>query len=281
MRAIGVVSVVMAVVGLAVPAGAWTYQVKDDFETAWTGDYAPHWDCEGYRHGDEPVAKMEQVDLTGTGRSGYGAKVYVDSVPESWMWWAAVNRGHVASRMTTAYDPWLSVYMYDAGYTSDKDVTGQLYTVPSLVTGEDDWTDVQFGGRTVAETVYYYTWADSPHPPWQATTVARPDLDATPPDSAQWVHLKIQLASADNKLHFYLDGTEVGTSTRADYTDIGSLILADMFDDPLSDWGASKPYVIFDNFEFGSTWTPEPATLSLLGLGAVAAIIRRRRVKRA
>jgi hypothetical protein len=257
----------------------WPYHAIDDFETAWTGDYAPGWDSEGYRHGDEPVAKMVQVDLTGTGRTGSGAKVYVDSVPQSWMWWAAVHAtGVVDSWMTTGYDPWLSVYMYDRGYTTGKDVIGQLYTVPSLVTGPDDWTDLQFGGRTVAESVYYYTWADDPHPAWQATTVSRPNLGATPPGEPVWVNLKMQLSSVDNKIHYYLDGSEVGVSTRNDYLDLGTLILADMFDNPLSDWGANKPYVIFDNFEYGSTAIPAPGAILLGGIGiALVGWLKRRR----
>lgn len=252
------------------------YYGSDDFETAWAGDYAPGWALEGYRHGGAPVAKMAQVDVTGIGGSGYGAKVYVESVPESWMWWACVHKtGVVGKYMVTEYSPWLSVDMYDPGYDPDgKDCIGQLYTVPSHVV-PDDWTDVQFGGRTVAEGEYYYTWADSPHPPWQSTGVARPELGE---DDPQWVNLKIQLSSADNKLHYYLDGTEVGLSDRSDYTDLGTLILADMFDDPLSDWGEDKPYVIFDNFQFGSDYVPEPATacLVLAGLFGLAGTVRRR-----
>ena len=277
-------AIIMAVAGLILAATSAAqangYYVKHDFETPWTGDYAPGWESEGYRHGDEPISKMVQVDLTGTGRTGYGAKVYVDSVPEDWMWWSAIHvTGIPEGYMDTQYDPWVSVYMYDEGYSSGKDSTGQLYTVPSLVTGDDDWTDVQFGGRPWGdpEGSYYYTWADTPHPDWQeVTTVTRPNRDATPPDEPVWVHLKIQLSSADNKMHFYLNGIEVGTSTRDDYLDLGTLILANMFDAPLTDWGENKPYVIFDDFEYGST-APEPATMLLLLLGGIGVLIRQKR----
>ncbi len=251
-----------------------TYYVKYDFETPWSGPYTPGWDCSGYRHGEEPDTKMEQVQLTVFGRSGYGVKVYVDSVPEDWMWWGIVEVvDMLENSMNTEYDPWVSVYMYDAGYTSGKDATGQLYPLPSHVTGDDDWTDVQFGGRTVAESVYYYTWADVPHPGWQATSVSRPDLNND--DNPVWVQLKIQLSSSDNKLHYYINGSEVGVSDRNDYLDLGSLGLGVMFDNPLSGWGGNKPYVIFDDFEFGST-IPEPATICLLGLGGLALLRKKR-----
>jgi hypothetical protein len=231
---------------LANSGQADNYYVKHDFETAWSGDYASGWECEGYRHGDEPVAKMAQVSLTG--RTGSGAKQYVDSVPESWMWWAAVHVEQNPLAMKTKYNPYYSVHMYDEGYSSGDDSTGQIYTVPSHVV-EDDWTDVQFGGRSVAETHYYYTWADRPHPEWQQSTATRPDLDNG--DSPQWVHFELQLSATDNKIHYYLDGSEVGVSDRNDYKNLGTLILANMFDDPLSDWDP-KPYVIWDDVEFGS-----------------------------
>jgi len=48
-----------------------------------------------------------------------------------------------------------------------------------------------------------------------------------------------------------------------------------MFDEPLSGWGGNKPYVIFDDFEYGST-IPEPATICLLGLGGLALLRRKR-----
>jgi len=274
--------------GWAASAGAVVHTF--DFETPWSGDYAPGWELEGYRHDGAPVAKMEQVAVGKS--SNYGAKIYVDSVPQDWMWWAAVHVARVNPEiLKRQYDPWVSVWMYDQGYGSGKDATGQLYTVPSWVVDED-WTDVQFGGRPwgTPEGAYYYTWADSPNPPWQQVDLniaTRPNYENN--ENPAWVHLKMQLSSTDNLIHYYLNDKEVGRSTsrnNGDYLDLGTLIMAVMFDDPLSEWGDDKPYVIIDDFAFGSTSTepafiPEPASVIVWGLlGAVAFagawVVRRR-----
>ena len=274
MRYVATLAALGLLLAVTATAGA-TYYVKHDFETSWTGDWAPGWESEEYRHGAEPIAKMQQVDLTSYGRSGYGAKLYMFSVADS-QWWGNVEISEIpGGALNTAYDPWVSVDMYDAGYTSGIDGIGQLYSLPSWVVDED-WTDVQFGGRTVAEDVYYYTWADRPHPAWQATTVQRPNLEES--GAPAWHNFKIQLDSTDNMMHFYIDGTEVGTSTHADYTDLGGLQFSIMFDDPLSGWGDTPPSVIFYNFEYGST-LPEPVTIAglMLGIGCLARYVRGRK----
>ena len=250
------------------------YLVTDGFETAWSGDYATGWDNEGYRHGEAPGATMQQVDLSSTGRTGYGAKLTANTVPDLGFdpWWAAVNKTDVDdTKMLKQYDPWLSVDYYDAGHSTGKDATGQLYAVPSWVnmyTDGEDWTDVQFGGRTVAETQYYYVAAGQNSPGWQATNTSRSETTAT------WVNLKMQLSSLDGKIHFYINGAEVGASYRSDYIDLTSLILNVNYDTPLSAWGENKPSVIFDNFEYGSS-VPEPATIAMLTLGGL--LLRRKK----
>jgi len=233
-------------------AGAGNYHVKYDFETAWSGPYAPGWANEGYRHGDAPIGKMTQVDVSGIGGSGYGAKVYADSVPADWMWWADVYAETNPLAMKTEYNPWLSVKMYDEGSTPGGDeAAGQLVTVPSWVNeycgpgNDEDWTDVQFGARFTSEDDYYYVACGEGNPGWVDTTVARPTT--TP----AWVTLKMQLSSADGRIHFYVDGVDKGTSHRNDYDDLGNLLLSVNFADPLSGW-SPKPYVIWDDAEFGS-----------------------------
>lgn len=286
MRCMAAVTAVGFVLALATSAGAnSSWHVAHDFETDWTGDYAPGWESTGYRHGDAPIAKMRQVDLIAYGRSGSGAEVYMDSVAEDWQWWANVTVSSIPTgALDVQYDPWVSVDMYDAGYDpAAKDVTGQLYTLPSWVV-DDDWTDVQFGGRpeadSEAEGSYYYTWADSPHPGWQEVdSPTRPD--ASEGEDGVWRELKIQLLSSDNKLHYYLDGTEVGVSTRDDYMDLGALDFHVRFrGSELSDWpDDAPPAVVIDNYEYGSA-VPEPATMAgvLAGVAGIGAYIRKRRM---
>ncbi len=239
------------------------YSVIYDFETSWTGDYADGWANEDYRHGAGPLATMEQIDLTSRGRSGFGAKISVDSVAADSQFWGTVQATDVlAGSMDKQYDPWFKADFYDD--MRDK-VGGQLYAVPSLVTGPDDWTDMQLGvRRNTGLTDYYYTsipgtWADTGEP-----------------RSEGWHELKMQLSSLDGYIRLYIDDTQVGISIRNDYTDLGTLVLSTMFWPPLSDWGADA-YSVWDDAEFGST-IPEPTTLCLLGLG-VLSLIRKRNKK--
>lgn len=243
--------------------------VTFDFETSWTGDYADGWENTAYRHGDPPVGQMmQQTTLAHSG--SYGMMLIADSVPEDWMWWAAVNPIDVSSdAMLKQYDPWVSVWYYDEQLDN---VAGQMFAVPSWVNmyidGSEDWTDVQFGGRFNVTDDYYYVAAGESNPGWEDTGEAR---------STGWHQLKMQLSSTDGRIHFYLDGTEVGTSWRDDYIDLGSEIgLYTMFLDPLSAWGEDKPYTIWDDFEFGSTVPlPGAVLLGILGLGAVGIKLRK------
>lgn len=251
---------------MAGPASAYVYQ--DNFETAWTGNYAPGWQNEGYRWGETPVAIMTQ---TTTAKSGsYGVKITADSVVRSSDYWSIVYNENVnAYAMQKQFDPYIKVWYYDNVVTTPLARTGQLYAIPLAVT-TPDWTDIQFGGRirTDIPINYYYVSSQWVGTAWSDTGVARTE---------GWHELMFQLSSTDGKVHFYLDGNAVGTSPRSDLTNLDTGMLAVMFQAPLGDWGVNKPYAIFDNFEAGSTSTiPLPGAVWLLGSGlAGLGLIRR------
>lgn len=235
--------------GVAIPLNATVF-FFDGFENSWTGDCAAGWIVAPYRHGYPPGAKMEQISDT-VYNGDFGLKLIADSVvpPEDLGWdmfWAAVegeNLPHYA--MKKKHNPYVSVWYYDE--LGDKKA-GQVYAVPDWQVDED-WTDVQFGARNSVIDNYYIATADLPHPGWVDTTVLR---------TLGWHELKFQLNSVDGFIYFYIDGNQVGKSSRSDYTNLGTAIgLYTMFDTPLSDWGVNKPFTIWDDFEVGSDAYPQ------------------------
>ena len=257
-----------------------SYLVEFDFNTGWSGDYAPGWENSAYRHGAPPVGKM--MDYTSEGVGGSGAmRLIADSTPEDWMWWAAVNPIDVdGAAMVKQYNPWVSVDYFDEGWDPNSDLqdAGQLYAVPSWVNpylpNAEDWTDVQLGARMnqgPPNDDYYYVAAGQNSPGWQGTGVARRNGD--------WVNLMMQLNSQDGRIHFFVNGNDVGTSYRNDYTDLIGMGLYTMFTDPLEDWGTAEPSALYDNFRFGSD-VPEPNTVILLVGCGLAALVTRRLRKR-
>lgn len=262
---------------IVVPLKAVSYRTlfEDDFETAWAGDYAPGWVNAAYRHGTPPIGKMMQQ--TTTSHSGsHGLKLTADSVPQDWMWWAAVEVDNLPHKaLAKKHDPYVSVWYYDElGDLS----AGQLYAVPDWVNpylpGGEDWTDVQYGGRFGANNDnYYHVAVGESHPGWQDTGVSRTNT---------WHNLKFQLSSADGHIHFYHNDVSVGKSYRNDYTNLGTAIgLYTMFQPKLSDFGNDKPYTIWDDFKVASTVPETGTTFILLGTGFLGlAIASRKRVFR-
>jgi len=257
----------IAVITLAIVSPASAYIYQDNFDTPWTGDYAPGWDNTGYRWGDAPVAIMQATD-THYGTIGKGVKITATSTPGDWEWWAIVyNTNVIHSAMDKQYDPYIKVMYYD---DMGANRGGQLYAVPDKLF-EADWTDTQFGARFNHTDNYYFVPGSNPDPnsSWQNTGVVR---------SVGWHELKMQLSSSDGYIHFFLDGTDVGHNNRNDLQNLDTAMLSVMFQAPLSGWGTDKPFAIYDNFEVGSSSpVPLPGTLLLLGSGLTGLAVWRRR----
>lgn len=268
-------AVTLALYALPLTANA-AFVSTFDFETAWTGDYATGWENTSYRHGTAPVAQMMQQTTTAhTGSAG----VKLSASDPLGLFWVGVNpTGIPTSALDKQYNPYLSAWYFEENKMA---VTGQIFSVPdSPIADNDDWTDVQFGGRRqpASSTNFNFIAASSNSLPgtnsWVDTNFAR---------TAGWHQLEMQLSSTDGKIHFSLDGSEVGSTTRDDYTNLGTIGLYTMFDATTLSTNGAGSYTIWDDVQIGSSApVPEPGTFALLGLGlAGLGVIARRRNKKA
>jgi hypothetical protein len=241
------------------------YLYVDNFSTPWSGNYAPGWANESVTTGASPTVAMSPITVAGVS----GVALSVTSADPSQFWGLVYNTNIDASAMATQYNPYIKVMFYDSGASN---LGGQLYAVPttSYTPQSSDWTDVQLGVRLDQAGNYWYIAQQPGGTTWMQTSVAR---------AVGWHELEVQLSAVDGMLHFYIDGTQVGTSVRSDYTNLGPIMLGTMFDNPLSNW-TNAPSVAFANVEVGSDATvPIPPAILLLGPAFVGLLAVRRRFK--
>jgi len=237
---------------IAGPASA-TILFQDSFEDYWSGAQAAGWINTPYSGGPAPVATMQQSSFSHSG--SYGMKLTADSVPESWIWWAGVQVDTLShAYLAREYNPYVSVWHYDE-MTQKR--AGQVYAVPDSVTS--NWNDTQFGGLDYALDQYYYGTGSEP---WQTSGVNRTE---------GWHNFRFVLSAVDGRIHYFIDGTQVGVSTRDDFTNLGTVGLFTYFEPELVGWGSNKPYSLWDDMEVGfhaqAQQVPEPSTILLLGCG--------------
>ena len=274
--------------GSVVQAGV-LYQ--EDFEAAWAGDYAPGWELTPYEWGTTAPTVMSQVtDPAGGGNQVLQLTVTGQGDPAgSTAWWGGVYFDDTAylTSMRKENHPYVSARYYDTrdgqAQTGDYLPSGCLVSIPVSQIHYDnygdyiydidlDWTDLQHGtrhGGASADAQNYYHYGSAPEnggAGWLATTKFR---------TVGWHELRMELAP-DGVLSYLVDGDLVGTSPRTDYLDLRSFNLYVWRDyvGEVGEIGASAT-IYYDDFEFGQV--PEPLTITLLGLGAIAAFRRRRK----
>lgn len=270
---IAVLFAVCAAPAIADPVLSTNTHVLYDFETSWAGDYAAGWNDASAAVGEAPRSVMMEFGYFGY-QGGSAMRVIATAAPDDSAFSAEVIPvGYDETAMAKEYNPWVKVMYYDEGFNSESSYSstlhraGQMFATPdsSAITGS---TDVQFGGGVSLGDDYYYANAESSGSANIASTgVARAN---------GWQELTMQLSSVDGKIHFYIEGAEVGATSRDDYESLVGFGLSTMFTPSLDSWPHNKPSTVWDNYEFGSSYVPEPMTLSLLGLGSLVVLRRKR-----
>ena len=258
----------------AAPVLSTNYHVLHDFETSWAGsNFAPGWADTNAENCGNPTSVMMEFGYFGY-QGGTAMRVIAVDTPSTGAFVADVNPvGYDEAAMAKEYDPWVRVMYYDEGFDSeaylnaDLHRAGQMFAVPDTTAGPSDWTDVQFGAGAANGDSYYHANANAGVADIASTGIAR---------SEGWHELTMQLSSADGKIHFYIDGANAGVTTRDDYVNLVGFGLSTVYSPALQDWPHNNPSTTWDNYEFGSTYVPEPMTLSLLGLGSLVVIRRKR-----
>jgi len=267
MRVKLVVAVMVFGLVLSCAESVWADAIfADDFETPWSGTYAPGWQNVEYRHGKASHSRMTQTTThVYSGSYALALDVTAAGDPEAWTnWWGGVVPTFIPSWvLAKECEPWVSVMFYDTTPAGGLP-GGYLAAVPSTNI-PNDWTDLQHGCRWGQEEHYWYGSAPANGGAgWRET-----DIDRT----EGWHQFKMTLSST-GQLDYYIDGVLVGTSPRTDYLDLAGIYLGVWL--KYSDFDHSTVY--FDRFQVGSS-LPEPATFLLLG-GALAGglgILRRRK----
>ena len=275
MKRLMMILAVGLILALSATGKASGYLVTDDFETAWAGDYASGWVNVNYAHGDASTPKMTQyaaVTANGhavtpvSGSDFMGLQIIAVGDPVgSTEWWGGVvpefvNNAHQLDRQ---YNPWVSVSFYDCGVALP---SPQLAAVPNT-DDPNDWTDIQLGQRWNRADNYWYSEAMNKNSDggWIKTSVAR---------SVGWHELSFTLDTS-GYITYSIDGTSIGTTIYNTYMDLAAPWLMTQFQDGV--FGITTE-VYFDNFQSGSDYVvPEPGALSLVGLGLVGLVRRRRR----
>jgi len=242
------------------------YFVTDGFETGWAGTHADNYENLGYKFGSpSPSTQMTQTtDYVHTG--SYAAKLEVTSagVSPGANWWGAVSRTFDHNAMKKEYNPWVSVWYYDA--VASALPSGYLSVIPNTpVPYMSERADIQIGTRWGQISKYWHVSGNGlvDPPTWVQTSIDRTE---------GWHEFKLVMSSAGGA-EYFIDGTSVGFSPRTDYLDIEYISLGSFY---LDDY-PSDSAVYYDDLSFGSDYIPEPTTMILFGLSIVGLVRRKLR----